>query len=210
MKEALGGNSKTTLLIACSPHSSNVDETVSTLRFGQRAKTIKNKVSARIHRSVEELNSIILQLQKEIAYLRRHTKLLESQLSSRDSTIDLKAIQSQAKGSHSQDSTTGSNFTQVEDDDGDDNEVESDYNPMTEAELQVAMEKLREESSFSISKLQEQITAASEVLDEKENQINDIRMELASSKQSLAEQLSNQSTTQQQFSIQKQVCYSMI
>lgn len=95
LKEALGGNSKTTLLIACSPHISNADETISTLRFGQRAKTIKNKVTATIHRSVEELNAIILQLRKEIAFLRRHVKLLESKLSSTDSSIDLSQLKVQ-------------------------------------------------------------------------------------------------------------------
>lgn len=36
LKESLGGNCKTTLLITCSPHPYNFEETVSTLQFGQR------------------------------------------------------------------------------------------------------------------------------------------------------------------------------
>lgn len=36
LKESLGGNCKTTLLIACSPHAFNAEETISTLKFGQR------------------------------------------------------------------------------------------------------------------------------------------------------------------------------
>ena len=35
-QESLGGNTKTTLICTCSPHPSNVEETLSTLRFGQR------------------------------------------------------------------------------------------------------------------------------------------------------------------------------
>lgn len=36
LRESLGGNCKTTLIITCSPHKFNFDETVSTLKFGQR------------------------------------------------------------------------------------------------------------------------------------------------------------------------------
>jgi kinesin family protein 5 len=38
----LGGNSKTTLIVTCSPHPNNLAETISTLRFGISAKKIKN------------------------------------------------------------------------------------------------------------------------------------------------------------------------
>jgi hypothetical protein len=41
------GNSKTSLIVACSPHLDNIEETISTLKFAERAKTIKNKVRRR-------------------------------------------------------------------------------------------------------------------------------------------------------------------
>lgn len=44
LQESLGGNSRTTIVICCSPASFNEAETKSTLLFGQRAKTIKNVV----------------------------------------------------------------------------------------------------------------------------------------------------------------------
>uniref|UniRef100_A0AC34REW1 Kinesin-like protein n=1 Tax=Panagrolaimus sp. JU765 TaxID=591449 RepID=A0AC34REW1_9BILA len=44
LQESLGGNSRTTIVICCSPASWNEAETKSTLLFGQRAKTIKNVV----------------------------------------------------------------------------------------------------------------------------------------------------------------------
>ena len=34
MQESLGGNTKTTLMIAASPHPFNVEETIGTLMFG--------------------------------------------------------------------------------------------------------------------------------------------------------------------------------
>ena len=42
LQESLGGNSQTTLIITCSPSMLNQSESLSTLRFGQRAKLIKN------------------------------------------------------------------------------------------------------------------------------------------------------------------------
>jgi len=43
LKDSLGGNAKTLMLIAISPASNNYDETRSSLMYGDRAKKIKNK-----------------------------------------------------------------------------------------------------------------------------------------------------------------------
>lgn len=43
LRDSLGGNSKTTLILNCSTDKYNESETVTTLRFGSRAKRIKNK-----------------------------------------------------------------------------------------------------------------------------------------------------------------------
>ncbi|KAH0571469.1 Kinesin-like protein [Spironucleus salmonicida] len=66
LQESLGGNSKTTLLIAVSPHPFNRDETISTLDFGKRAKCIKNKVKVNATKSVKELMAIIEKLQQQV------------------------------------------------------------------------------------------------------------------------------------------------
>jgi kinesin family member 5 len=55
LQESLGGNSRTTLVINCSPSSYNDQETVSTLRFGMRAKSIKNKAKINAELSPAEL-----------------------------------------------------------------------------------------------------------------------------------------------------------
>lgn len=98
LRESLGGNSKTTLMIACSPHLYNLEETLSTLRFGQRAKSIKNQVKINAHRSVQELEMIVTKLQSEVARLRAYSRTLEQELITRlpNETIDLQALQEKA------------------------------------------------------------------------------------------------------------------
>ena len=63
LQESLGGNSKTSLIITCSPSIYNECETLSALRFGERAKKIKNKpiinkelTLDQLKKKVEELN----------------------------------------------------------------------------------------------------------------------------------------------------------
>lgn len=55
LSESLGGNSKTCLIVTCSPHTSNEAETLNTLRFGSRAKKIKNTPKVNTELTVEEL-----------------------------------------------------------------------------------------------------------------------------------------------------------
>ena len=43
LQESLGGNARTALVIACSGNDADEDETLSSLRFGQRAKRIRNR-----------------------------------------------------------------------------------------------------------------------------------------------------------------------
>lgn len=42
LKESLGGNSKTAMIATLSPAASNVEESLSTLRYAQQARTIIN------------------------------------------------------------------------------------------------------------------------------------------------------------------------
>eukprot|EP00918_Siedleckia_nematoides_P037743 GHVU01081842.1.p1 GENE.GHVU01081842.1~~GHVU01081842.1.p1 ORF type:complete len:625 (+),score=148.66 GHVU01081842.1:1602-3476(+) len=59
LQDNLGGNSQTCLVIAASPSSFNDAETLSTMRFGQRAKQVKNKPVVNEERSVEELERLL-------------------------------------------------------------------------------------------------------------------------------------------------------
>jgi kinesin family protein 5 len=49
----LGGNYKTSLIVTCSSHASSMDETISTLKFASRAKSIKNHYKMNVKMSSE-------------------------------------------------------------------------------------------------------------------------------------------------------------
>jgi hypothetical protein len=75
LQESLGGNSKTCLIINCSPSLANEDETLSTLRFGQRAKFITNKAQVNIERSPAELLAALSAAEKEIEALKEKIRV---------------------------------------------------------------------------------------------------------------------------------------
>lgn len=66
LQESIGGNSQTSLIIACSMSSYNDKETLGTLRFGQRAKKIQNKPVINQEKSSKELQKIIEAMQMEL------------------------------------------------------------------------------------------------------------------------------------------------
>jgi hypothetical protein len=66
LQDSLGGNYKTTLIVTCSPHIYNCEETISTLKFASRAKKIKNNVKINLKRSTEQLETIIDTLTKQL------------------------------------------------------------------------------------------------------------------------------------------------
>eukprot|EP00043_Microstomoeca_roanoka_P025719 m.9628 g.9628 ORF g.9628 m.9628 type:complete len:990 (-) comp5785_c0_seq1:25-2994(-) len=80
LQESLGGNSRTTIVICCSPSSYNEQETISTLRFGQRAKRIKNKAVINVKYSAEELQKQLDQAKKEIKKLAKRLQAAEAEL----------------------------------------------------------------------------------------------------------------------------------
>ncbi|KAF8944373.1 kinesin-like protein Klp8 [Haplosporangium gracile] len=66
LKDCLGGNSKTTMIAALSPADVNYDETLSTLRYADQAKRIKNKAVVN-----EDPNAkLIRELKEELLELR--------------------------------------------------------------------------------------------------------------------------------------------
>lgn len=66
LQESLGGNYKTALIVAASPHSANKEESITTLKFAARAKTIKNKYKMNIQNSPEALMAVIENLKVEL------------------------------------------------------------------------------------------------------------------------------------------------
>lgn len=77
LQESLGGNSMTSLIITCSPSVFNEEETRSTLRFGQRAKQIKNKAKVNKEFSIQELRYMLQVAEKDIRGKERNIKVME-------------------------------------------------------------------------------------------------------------------------------------
>jgi len=77
LEDALGGNSKTSLIVAASPCSFNVEETISSLRFGERAKKVKCKAVINKELSMGEYKKQLAKLTKENEALTDEVELLK-------------------------------------------------------------------------------------------------------------------------------------
>lgn len=80
LQESLGGNSRTTLIINCSPSSYNDAETLSTLRFGMRAKSIKNKAKVNAELSPLELKQLLGKAKTQITTFENYIVNLEGEV----------------------------------------------------------------------------------------------------------------------------------
>ena len=65
LQDSLGGNSRTTMIACASPADSNLDESLSTVKYAARARNIKNK--PKVNR---DANAILIEaLRKQIGQL---------------------------------------------------------------------------------------------------------------------------------------------
>ena len=87
LQESLGGNARTTLIITCSPSPYNEAETIGTLRFGVRAKSIKNKPKINRELTVAELQLLLAKAEKTIEEKEARIKQLEDYIKSLGNTI---------------------------------------------------------------------------------------------------------------------------
>jgi len=70
LTESLGGNSRTCLIICCAPELSHSQESISTLRFGERAKKVKNHAVRNEEMSAYELQLLLTRALAEISQLK--------------------------------------------------------------------------------------------------------------------------------------------
>ncbi|KAM3708012.1 hypothetical protein ACJW31_02G067300 [Castanea mollissima] len=80
LQDSLGGNSKTTIIANVSPSICSANETLSTLKFAQRAKLIQNnaKVNEDASGDVTALQRQIQQLKGQLSILMKHNNLTRS------------------------------------------------------------------------------------------------------------------------------------
>ena len=80
LQDSLGGNSVTCMLTAMSPADSNKEETVSALRFAERAKKIENKVKKNVNAkelALANAHKLTKALEAKVARLQKHIDRLE-------------------------------------------------------------------------------------------------------------------------------------
>jgi len=80
LSDSLGGNSKTCIIVTASPCIYNVEETMSTMRFGQNCKRVKNKPKINAELSVAEYKKMVAKLEKKIARQKATIGLLGAQV----------------------------------------------------------------------------------------------------------------------------------
>jgi cell division septum initiation protein DivIVA len=80
LSNSIGGNSRTFMLLSCSPSPFNLKETLSTLRFGDAMKRIKNRSIQNIELTHAELKALLAVNQQENEQLKQRVTWLENQL----------------------------------------------------------------------------------------------------------------------------------
>ncbi|CAO3599895.1 unnamed protein product [Absidia cylindrospora] len=90
LQDSLGGNSQTLMMACVSPSDSNFPETLSTLKYANRARNIKNKVS--INEESNGSSAEISRLRSQVTHLRMELANLRGGISSSTGTTDIAAI----------------------------------------------------------------------------------------------------------------------
>lgn len=122
LQDSLGGNSKTVMVATIGPASYNYDESLTTLRYANRAKNIKNKPKI----NEDPKDALLRQFQEEIARLK---KLMEGK-------GGMKGPRKGRKGKR-----RGGEDGDDDDDEGDEDDPEDIENFMREQQEKLELEK---------------------------------------------------------------------
>ncbi|CAM4707426.1 unnamed protein product [Lepidochelys kempii] len=180
LQDSLGGNSKTMMCANIGPADYNYDETISTLRYANRAKNIKNK--ARINEDPKD--ALLRQFQKEIEELKK--KLEEGE------------------------EISGSDISGSEDEDEDEEEEEEDGEVGEDGEKRKKRRGKKKVSPDKMvemqAKIEEERKALETKLDMEEEERNKARAELEKREKDLLKaQLEHQSLLEKLSALEKKV-----
>jgi len=81
LRNCLGGNARTAILIAASPHRRNANETLGALRFGARASLVENEARENVAMNARELKRLLEQARADLNELRGHCRALQAEVS---------------------------------------------------------------------------------------------------------------------------------
>ncbi|CAJ1398576.1 unnamed protein product [Effrenium voratum] len=80
LRNCLGGNARTAVMITASSHSDNAGESLSALRFGARASLVENSARENIAENAHELKRLLEQARQDLAELRGCCRQLQAEL----------------------------------------------------------------------------------------------------------------------------------
>lgn len=177
LQDSLGGNSKTMMCANIGPADYNYDETISTLRYANRAKNIKNK--ARINEDPKD--ALLRQFQKEIEELKK--KLEEGE------------------------EISGSDISGSEEDDDEEGEVGEDGEKRKKRRDQAGKKKVSPDKMVEMqAKIDEERKALETKLDMEEEERNKARAELEKREKDLLKaQQEHQSLLEKLSALEKKV-----
>uniref|UniRef100_A0A8C4I505 Kinesin motor domain-containing protein n=1 Tax=Dicentrarchus labrax TaxID=13489 RepID=A0A8C4I505_DICLA len=98
LQDSLGGNSHTLMIACISPADSNMEETINTLRYADRARKIKNKPIVNVDPRAAEMNHFKLPLNYVTMLQENAAKLLERNRALQDENNKLSRELSEAAG----------------------------------------------------------------------------------------------------------------
>ncbi|XP_043321961.1 kinesin-like protein KIF3A isoform X5 [Cervus canadensis] len=177
LQDSLGGNSKTMMCANIGPADYNYDETISTLRYANRAKNIKNK--ARINEDPKD--ALLRQFQKEIEELKK--KLEEGE------------------------EISGSDISGSEEEDDEEGEVGEDGEKRKKRRNQAGKKKVSPDKMVEMqAKIDEERKALETKLDMEEEERNKARAELEKREKDLLKaQQEHQSLLEKLSALEKKV-----
>ncbi|XP_076596171.1 kinesin-like protein KIF3B [Chaetodon auriga] len=155
LQDSLGGNARTVMVANIGPASYNVEETLTTLRYSNRAKNIKNKP----HINEDPKDALLREFQEEIARLKAQ---LQKRSGKKKRRRQRKRV---GEGSDSEDLEEGE--TEDDDDDGDD---KGDYWREQQEKLERERKAIMEDHSLVA---EEKVR----LLKEKEKKMEDLKKE---------------------------------
>ena len=210
LKDSLGGSSKTTLLCTASRLKLHKDESIQTLYFASRAKSIKNVAKQNVILNAAELKYIANGLKKELMIIRGQVKKIGYQWKTIEDNKLLAFITNEEYEEDGADYPTilgAANTTPIEKPEKpllSNNTVQNAANSKELLEMKEAMEKTIEELNQKITDKDKQINEYKEQLSHPDSVFQDkkkIETELEVIKKKLEEKETNESNLQAQLQI---------
>jgi len=107
LKDSLGGNTRTSMLITLSPHQLHYDDSINNLKFGKRAKFVANKVKVNVKLDEQELIQMMQQKDAEIYKLRKQLEVANRKVKGQARKLMNETPDSWVKLAEIQDSNNG-------------------------------------------------------------------------------------------------------